>query len=150
LEKLGFSFESHSDTEVILKAYRQWGTEAVHRFNGMFAMAIFDSQKQTLTLIRDRAGVKPLYWYQKDGLFMFASELKSFHEHPAFQKELNHDGLTLFLQYGYIPQPNTIFNHTHKLQAGHILELSTENAQINIQKYWDVIDCYNQPKLAIS
>ncbi len=150
LEKLGFSFESHSDTEVILKAYRQWGTEAVHRFNGMFAMAIFDSQKQTLTLIRDRAGVKPLYWYKKDGLFMFASELKSFHEHPAFQKELNHDGLTLFLQYGYIPQPHTIFNHTYKLQAGHILEISTENAQFNIQKYWDVIDCYNQPKLAIS
>jgi asparagine synthase (glutamine-hydrolysing) len=150
LEKLGFSFESHSDTEVILKAYRQWGTEAVHRFNGMFAMAIFDSQKKTLTLIRDRAGVKPLYWYQKDGLFMFASELKSFHEHPAFHKELNHDGLTLFLQYGYIPQPHTIFNHTQKLQAGHILELSTENAQLNIQKYWDVIDCYNQPKLDIS
>lgn len=150
LEKLGFSFDSNSDTEVILKAYHQWGVEAVHRFNGMFAMAIFDSLKQTLTLIRDRAGVKPLYWYQKDGLFMFASELKSFHEHPAFQKELNHDGLTLFLQYGYIPQPHTIFNHTHKLQAGHILELSTENAQLNIQKYWDVIDCYNQPKLAIS
>lgn len=150
LEKLGFSFDSNSDTEVILKAYHQWGGEAVHRFNGMFAMAIFDSQKQSLTLIRDRAGVKPLYWYQKDGLFMFASELKSFHEHPAFQKELNHDGLTLFLQYGYIPQPHTIFNHTHKLQAGHILELSTQNAQLNIQKYWDVIDCYNQPKLAIS
>lgn len=150
LEKLGFSFDSNSDTEVILKAYHQWGAEAVHRFNGMFAMAIFDSQKKTLILIRDRAGVKPLYWYQKDGLFMFASELKSFHEHPAFQNELNHDGLTLFLQYGYIPQPHTIFNHTHKLQAGHILEISTENAQFNIQKYWDVIDCYNQPKLAIS
>lgn len=150
LEKQGYSFESHSDTEVILKAYHKWGIEAVHHFNGMFSMAIFDSQKQTLTLIRDRAGVKPLYWYQKDGLFMFASELKSFHHHPAFIKELNPDGLALFLQYGYIPQPHTIFNHTHKLKAGHILELSTENAQLNIQKYWDVIDCYNQPKLAIS
>ncbi|GGB55294.1 asparagine synthetase B [Oceanisphaera marina] len=150
LKKQGYSFESHSDTEVILKAYHKWGTSAVHRFNGMFAIAIFDSQKQTLTLIRDRAGVKPLYWYQKDGLFMFASELKSFHEHPAFVKELNHDGLALFLQYGYIPQPHTIFNHTHKLQAGHVLELNTQNAQFNIKKYWDVIDCYNQPKLVVS
>ena len=150
LEKQGYSFESHSDTEVILKAYHKWGIEAVHRFNGMFAIAIFDSQKQTLTLIRDRAGVKPLYWYQKDGLFMFASELKSFHEHPAFQKELNHNGLALFLQYGYIPQPHTIFNYTHKLQAGHVLTLNTQHSQLNIQKYWDVIDCYNQPKLDIS
>lgn len=159
LEKQGYSFESQSDTEVILKAYHKWGIEAVHRFNGMFAIAIFDSQKQTLTLIRDRAGVKPLYWYQKDGLFLFASELKSFHEHPAFVKELNHDGLALFLQYGYIPQPHTIFNHTHKLQAGHSLELNirpegsapgVNNSTLNITKYWDVIDCYNQPKLDIS
>ncbi len=150
LEKQGYSFESHSDTEVILKAYHQWGMNAVHRFNGMFAIAIFDSQKQTLSLIRDRAGVKPLYWYQNDGLFMFASELKSFHEHPVFVKELNHDGLALFLQYGYIPQPHTIFNHTHKLKAGHVLTLNTQNSQINLQKYWDVIDCYNQPKLNIS
>lgn len=150
LEKLGYNFESNSDTEVILKAYHQWGAEAVHRFNGMFAMAIFDSQKKTLILIRDRAGVKPLYWYQKDGLFMFASELKSFHQHPDFLKELDRDGLALFLQYGYIPQPYTIFNHTYKLQAGHFLELDTNSLKLNIQKYWDVIDYYNQPKLDIS
>ena len=159
LEKQGYSFESHSDTEVILKAYHKWGMDAVHRFNGMFAIAIFDSQKQTLLLLRDRAGVKPLYWYEKDGLFMFASELKSFHEHPAFVKELNHDGLALFLRYGYIPQPHTIFNYTHKLQAGHSLELKIcaegcnpcrHNSTLNITKYWDVIDCYNKPKLDIS
>lgn len=150
LEKCGYNFDSNSDTEVILKAYHKWGIEAVHRFNGMFAIAIFDNQRKTLALIRDRAGVKPLYWYQKDGLFMFASELKSFHEHPAFQKELNHDGLALFLQYGYIPQPHTIFNYTHKLQAGHSLELNVTNSTLKIDKYWDVIDCYNQPKLDIS
>lgn len=150
LEKQGYTFESHSDTEVILKAYHKWGADAVHRFNGMFAIAILDSQKKTLALIRDRAGVKPLYWYQNDGLFMFASELKSFHEHPAFVKELNHDGLALFLQYGYIPQPHTIFEHTHKLQAGHVLELNIKNSQLSIKKYWDVVDCYNQPKLDIT
>lgn len=150
LEKLGYSFNSDSDTEVILKAYYKWGSEAVHRFNGMFAIAIFDSQKKTLTLIRDRAGIKPLYWYHKDGLFMFASELKSFHQHPIFVKELNHDSLALFLQYGYIPQPHSIFKHTHKLQAGHVLELNIKNSQFNIKKYWDVVDCYNKPKLIIS
>lgn len=149
LKKQGYSFESNSDTEVILKAYHQWGLQMVHRLNGMFAIVIFDHQKQTMTLIRDRAGVKPLYWYQKDGLFMFASELKSFHKHPDFQKELNHDGIALFLQYGYIPQPHTIFNHTHKLKAGHSLELNIQNSTVNIVKYWDVIDCYNQPKLDI-
>lgn len=150
LEKYGYSFESNSDTEVILKAYHQWGTDAIHKFNGMFAIAIFDSSKQTLTLIRDRAGVKPLYWYYKNDLFMFASELKSFHEHPDFQKELNHDGLALFLQYGYIPQPHTIFKHTHKLQAGHSLVINTESAELNITQYWNVIDCYTRPKLEIS
>lgn len=150
LEKHGYSFESNSDTEVILKAYHLWGTEAIHRFNGMFAIAIFDNKQQTLTLIRDRAGVKPLYWYYDDNLFMFASELKSFHQHPYFQKELNHDGLALFLQYGYIPQPHTIFEHTHKLQAGHTLKISTENAQTDITQYWNVIDYYNHPKLDIS
>lgn len=150
LEKHGYYFESDSDTEVILKAYHKWGIEAVHRFNGMFAIAIFDSHAQTLTLIRDRAGVKPLYWYQKDGLLMFASELKSFHEHPAFVKELNHDGLALFLQYGYIPQPHSIFEHTYKLQAGHVLTFNIKNSTVKIDKYWDVIDCYNQPKLDIT
>ena len=150
LEEQGYTFESHSDTEVILKAYHKWGMNAVHRFNGMFAIAIFDSKNQTLTLIRDRAGVKPLYWYQSGGLFMFASELKSFHQHPDFQKELNHDGLALFLQYGYIPQPHTIFNYTHKLEAGHLLQLNIQSSELCIEKYWDVIDCYNQPKLDIS
>lgn len=150
LEKNGYEFESQSDTEVILKAYHKWGLKIVHRFNGMFAIAIFDRKKQILTLIRDRAGVKPLYWYQKGGLFLFASELKSFHEHPGFQKTLNHDGLVLFLQYGYIPQPHTIFKDAHKLQAGHSLELNISNSELKIEKYWDVIDCYNQPKLEIS
>jgi asparagine synthase (glutamine-hydrolysing) len=150
LEKYGYDFVSSSDTEVILKAYHKWGFDAVHRFNGMFAIAIFDRQKQTLNLIRDRAGVKPLYWYQEGDLFLFSSELKSFHEHPDFKKKLNHDSLSLFFKYGYIPQPHTIFSATHKLEAGHILEFSITDLKLKIEKYWDVIDCYNQPKLNIS
>lgn len=150
LESQGYSFDSTSDTEVVLKAYHKWGIDAVHHFNGMFAIAIFDSIDQTLTLIRDRAGVKPLFWYKKDGLFLFASELKCFHDHPAFERELNHVGLSLFLQYGYIPQPHTIFKHANKLEAGHSLELNLRSSEIKIVKFWDVINYYNQPKLIIS
>lgn len=149
LEKYGYTFESNSDTEVILKAYHKWGIAAVHHFNGMFALAIFDKKMQTLMLIRDRAGVKPLYWYKKDNLFMFASEIKSFHEHPHFVKEINHDGISLYLQYGYVPQPKTIFNHTHKLEAGHFLTIDIKNSALKIEKYWDVVDYYNQPKIKI-
>ncbi|SMA50888.1 asparagine synthase (glutamine-hydrolyzing) [Parendozoicomonas haliclonae] len=150
LEKDGYTFDSNSDTEVILKAYHKWGVDAVQKFNGMFAIAIFDSKNQTLTLIRDRAGVKPLYWYHQDGLFMFASELKSFHEHPNFSKQINKNGLALFLQYGYISEPHTIFKNTHKLKAGHILELDIRSLKFNIKKYWDVVDYYNKSKLNIS
>jgi len=150
LEKYKYTFNSDSDTEVILKAYHKWGIDAVQQFNGMFAIAIYDQQTKKLTLIRDRAGVKPLYWYQKNGLFMFASELKSFHENPCFEKEINIDALSLFFQYGYILQPYSIFKNSFKLKAGHYIELDLKNKNLQEIKYWDVVDCYNQPKLVIS
>ncbi|MFC5190244.1 asparagine synthase (glutamine-hydrolyzing) [Algoriphagus aquatilis] len=149
LEAEGFSFDSNSDTEVILKAFSRWGKEMVHRLNGMFAIVIFDSEQGILTLIRDRAGVKPLYWYYHDGLFLFASELKSFHEHPSFIKEIDTQGLSLFFQYGYIPEPYTIFKNSFKLKAGHILEFSVFEDSIKTSSYWNVIDCYNKEKLVL-
>ena len=109
LETLGYSFESHSDTEVILKAYHKWGLDTVHKFNGMFAFSIFDKKKQKVYLLRDRSGIKPLYWYQKSGTLLFASELKSFHEFKDFDKEINNEAVGLFLQYQYIPEPHSIF-----------------------------------------
>ncbi|MGJ0321443.1 asparagine synthase (glutamine-hydrolyzing) [Aliarcobacter cryaerophilus] len=150
LESFGYIFESHSDTEVILKAYHRWGIKAVDKFIGMFAIVIYDKKNQKLIFIRDRAGVKPLNYYFKDGLFMFSSELKSFHEHPDFEKNLSLDGVKLFFQYGYIREPYTIFEHTHKLPAGHYAELNIINTKFEIYKYWDVIDSYNKPKLNIS
>ncbi len=150
LELLGYNFNSDSDTEVILKAYHHWGIKAVDRFNGMFAISIYDKLNQKIILIRDRAGVKPLYWYWKDDLFMFSSELKSFHEHPGFQKQINKDALALYLQYGYILQPYTIFQDTHKLRSGHYLEINLKTKKIEEITYWDVIDFYNKPKLNIS
>lgn len=150
LERLGYCFTSNSDTEVIIKAYHKWGIDAVHRFNGMFAIAIFDSQQKTLTLIRDRVGVKPLYWYHKYDLFMFASELKSFHQHPNFTKELSQDGLSLFFQYGYIKKPNTIFENTYKLEPGHYLKLDLKTSQVTLTEYWDLKCSYQSEKLDIS
>ena len=152
LEKYGYSFESNSDTEVILKAYHKWGIKSVHKFNGMFAIAIYDKQKKDLILIRDRAGVKPLYYYYDNGLFMFASELKSFHEVEDFKKSkvINKSSLKEYLQYGYILAPKSIFKNTYKLMQGHYLKLNINNSEFKIKKYWDIVDIYNKPKLNVS
>jgi len=137
LENLGYTFKSNTDTEVVLKAFHKWGIDAVHKFRGMFAFAIWDKKSKKLTLVRDRIGVKPLYWYYKDGLFMFSSELKAFHKHPKFKKELNLEALTLYLQYGYITAPLTIFENTYKLLPGHYLEIDSKG-NIKIEPYWEI------------
>ncbi|TCW60162.1 asparagine synthase (glutamine-hydrolyzing) [Treponema sp. J25] len=150
LEFYGYTFNSHSDTEVILASFHKWGVECVHRFIGMFAFALYDKKQQVLYLFRDRIGVKPLYYYFKNDLFLFASELKSFHTHPNFKKEINKDALALFFQFGYILQPFTIFQNCWKLEAGFYAILDLKNKSFRKEPYWSVIDCYNQPKLNIS
>jgi len=150
LENFGYKFESNSDTEVILKAYHKWGIKAVDKFNGMFAIAIYNKKNEKLILIRDRAGVKPLYYYFKNNLFMFASELKSFHQNPYFKKEIDKDVVGQFLQFGYILEPNSIYKNTYKLKAGYYLELNLKTKAFKEKKYWDIIDFYNKPKLNIS
>jgi len=150
LESLDYTFHSQSDTEVLLKAYHAWGLKALDKFRGMFAMAIFDKDQETLTLIRDRAGVKPLYWYFKDGLFLFASELKSFHEHPNFQKVIDQDVLAQYLQHGYVLQPYSIFESTRQLEAGHTLELNLKTQAIEKKQYWSVSEFYEKPKLVLT
>jgi asparagine synthase (glutamine-hydrolysing) len=146
----GYGFTSNCDTEVILKAYHHWGPDMVHKFNGMFAFALYDKTAYKLLLFRDRAGVKPLYWYFKNDLFLFSSELKSFHQHPDFQKNLNNDGLALFLQYGYVPQPYTIYDFCYKLRGGYYLTLDLNTRTIHETKYWDVMDHYRKPKFRVS
>lgn len=150
LEEKGYKFRSGSDTEVLLKAFDCWGTAAVDYFIGMFAFVLYNKSSEEILLFRDRAGVKPLYYYFKDGCLIFGSELKSFHKHQSFQKELDHDSLALFLQYNYIPAPYAIFKHTWKLEPGHFLRLNLKNADLQKHKYWDVVDSYNKPKLDIS
>lgn len=150
LQTLGYTFISHSDSEVIIKAFECWGTQAVHRFIGMFAFALYDVKQNKLWIFRDRAGVKPLYYYHRDGLILFASELKAFYTSQRFKKEINPIGVQLFLKFGYIPTPHSIFKDTYKLKPGHYIELDLSNSKMNLIKYWDVTDFYNQPKLAIT
>ncbi|CAA6799288.1 MAG: Asparagine synthetase [glutamine-hydrolyzing] (EC [uncultured Sulfurovum sp.] len=150
LKTEGYDFNSQSDTEVILKAYHCWGLDALEKFNGMFAIAILDTKNESLTLIRDRAGVKPLYWYFKEGLFLFASELKSFHEHPNFQKVINKDVLAQYLQHGYVLQPYSIFEDTEQLDAGYSLLLDLKTQDIEKKQYWSVSEFYEKPKLILN
>lgn len=145
LEQLGYTFVSESDTEVILYAYKVWGIECLEKFIGMFAFSILDKRKNKMYLVRDRAGVKPLYFYDGN-VFMFSSELKSFHEHPQFKKELNREVLPYYFQFGYIPAPHTIFKNTHKLEPGHYLEFNIQYSTFKMQKYWSVDECYAKEK----
>ncbi len=150
LERFGYIFSSHTDTEVILKAYHKWGLEALSKLNGMFSISIYDKRISKVFLIRDRAGIKPLYWYYENSMLLYASELKSFHQHPNFKKEINLDALSLFLQFQYIPEPYSIFNNAHKLRAGHILEIDLKTKDVREREYWSAIEHYNKPKLDIS
>lgn len=150
LQEIGYNFNSDSDTEVILYSYQQWGMNCLDKFIGMFAFSILDKKQQKIFLVRDRAGVKPLYYYSYNKDFMFASELKSFHKHPSFQKEQNLDVLPYFFQFGYIPAPYSIFKNCYKLEAGHYLEYNIQYSTFNIQKYWDVYDFYQEEKFAKS
>ncbi len=150
LEEQGYTFESHSDTEVILKAFHRWGMGAVQRFIGMFALAIHDRDKGKIFLLRDRAGVKPLFYYHAEDVFLFGSELKVFHAHHAFEKEVDTDALATFLRYGYILAPRTIFRNVQKLEPGHWLEYDLKTRKFHRRKYWEVYDWYNRPKLEMS
>ncbi|HQQ95912.1 MAG TPA: asparagine synthase (glutamine-hydrolyzing) [Cyclobacteriaceae bacterium] len=137
----GYQFESDSDTEVILRAYHRWGTRCCDKFRGMWAFAIWNKEKRELCICRDRMGVKPLYWYMHNGLFLFASELKAFHEHPGFYKEINQESLGYYLKYSYIPSPRSIFNYTSKLAPGTFLTVS-ETGEIREEAYWSIDQFY--------
>jgi asparagine synthase (glutamine-hydrolysing) len=150
LELDGYQFFSTSDTEVVLKAYDRWGINAINRFIGMFAFTIFDQKTNKVFIVRDRAGVKPMYYYWNKMTFLFASELKSFFNNKKFYPKLNLNSLSLYFHYGYIPSPYCIYDNCYKLQPGHYLEVDLSQKKVVENKYWDVIDFYNKPKLKIS
>lgn len=142
LDKLGHHFRGGSDTEVILAAVEEWGlTAAVQRFVGMFAIALWDRELRQLHLVRDRLGIKPLYYGWFDGTFMFGSELKALVAHPAFRAEIDRDALTLYMRHGYVPSPYSIYQGVHKLPPGCILTLQSHDQDLaQPQPYWSAQD----------
>ncbi len=147
---LKHQFVGNSDTEVILHAFAEWGIKCIDKFIGMFAFVIYDEKNEDIICVRDRAGVKPFFYYWNDDLFLFASELKAFHQHPQFKKEINIDAVAAFMQFGNVPTPHCIFNNCYKLKPGHFLNFSLRTSSFVIQKYWDVYGAYNKPKIDIS
>lgn len=140
LRTLGATFRGHSDTEVILAAFEAWGIDqAVTRFVGMFAMAIWDTQTRALTLVRDRLGIKPLHVAQIDGGIAFASELKSLAVLPGFSRTVDPDALALYLRYLYVPSPLTMYRGVRKLPAGHLLTIHDPSAPLPASRaFWSL------------
>ena len=130
LERAGHRFRTGTDTEVIVHAYEQWGEEAVHRFRGMFAFALWDEPRRRLLLVRDRLGIKPLYYAVTPTGITFGSEIKSLLEDPDVPKDWSGEALDAYLALLYVPGPQTIYRHIHKLPAGHLLVAEDGRASV--------------------
>jgi len=136
LETKGYSFETNSDTEVVLKAYIEYGHDCLQHFNGMFAIAIWDGNKKELFLARDRLGIKPLYYYQTDEEFIFASETKAILKGLVKKPKLNVQLIDSYMSFGYIPGENTLHQGIKRLMPGHYAILQGD--EFSITQYWDL------------
>ncbi len=141
-ELADYPFRSNCDTEVIIAAYLKWGIRCVERFNGMFAIALYDRDTQEIYLIRDRIGKKPLYYWYEDGNLVFASELKPIMKCPEFRGEIERRVLSRYLFQQYINAPESIYQRVYKLEPGGILRFS--EGEIKTWKYWDVKKVYHE------
>jgi len=117
----GHRFRSRTDTEVLLHGYEQWGIEFVNKLNGIFAFALWDSVRQQLHLVRDRYGVKPLYYSQHEGRVLFGSEIKSLLCDPNLSREIDREALLAYVRFRYCPEPLTLLKHVRKVQPGHVM-----------------------------
>ena len=139
-----YPFKSHCDTEVILAAYLKWGIKCVERFNGMFAIALYDREDESLYLIRDRIGKKPLYYLEDGENLVFASELKPIMKWSGFEKKIRQEQLNRYLVHQYINAPDTIFEKVYKLEPGAVYRF--RNGKKDKWKYWDVATVYRDKK----
>jgi asparagine synthase (glutamine-hydrolysing) len=148
LEALGHRFRGHSDTEVIIEAIAEWGLRAtVERLIGMFAFAVWDRKDRRLSLVRDRLGIKPLYWGRQNGRIVFASELKAFEVLPNWRPELNHDALVSYLRFAYVPSPHSIYRGINKLAPGHGVTIEADS-KAETWAYWRLGDVAERGKRA--
>jgi len=137
LKEQGYQFDSsHSDTEVFFKTLIQYGVDGIAKFNGMFAFAFYDKQSQVLTCGRDRFGIKPFYYFCKNGRFAFSSEMKSLLAASADTRELNTQSLFHYLSLLYVPGPQTIFQNVQRLGAGELLSYCCKKKNISVKKWW--------------
>lgn len=144
LLKRGHTFKSKSDTETIVHSYEEEGISAVNRWNGMFAAALWDEKKQKLFLVRDRLGIKPLYYLVQDGAIIFASEIKAILAYPGVRKKLNEEALFHYLTFACCPAPMTLFEGIKKMPAGFYLEI--DSSGVKETEYWNPITYNLKPK----
>lgn len=137
LRSLGHSFKTRTDTETLVHSYEEWGEDFIHRLRGMFAFALWDARQEKLLLVRDRIGIKPLYYtLLEEKTIVFGSELKAILAHPRINRALEPKALDLFLTLEYVPAPFSIFKNIYKLPAGCFL--TYKRGDIKIRKYWDI------------
>src|SRR5271157_374455 len=136
LEELGHRFHSHCDTETLLRAFLEWDTECFSRMRGMFAVALWTESRKRLVLVRDRMGIKPLYYYRRGDDICFGSELKAILEHPDVPRQLDLEALDSYLSVNYVPGPGTLIEGVRKLPPGHLLEW--RHGQLWIAPWWKI------------
>ena len=142
LRQLGHRFKSKTDTEVVLHAYSEWGIDCVTRFIGMFSFVLLDKASKMCYFVRDRAGVKPLFFYRRNDLVLFTSELKTLHVHPRFSRELDELSIQRYFNFGFIPAPHSIFKYCSKIEPGYYTQLDLGTNSIKSVKYWEAQQYY--------
>lgn len=140
LTQMGWEFATHSDTEVLLVSYLQWGKSMLQRLRGMFAFALWDARNKELFCARDFFGIKPFYYTQQQGQFIFASEIKSILKHPAYHRELNREALEQYLCFQFSALPETFFKGVFKLPPAHCLTVHA-NGSLEMERYWQPEFC---------
>lgn len=150
LIEAGYTFRTQSDSEVVILAFHKWKMEALDLFKGMFSLILFNRLEESLYLIRDRFGVKPLYYYLDHQLFLFGSELKPFHIHPKFKKALNVQSIWHFFQYGNIPSPHSIFQDTYKVEPGSIVKIDCNTLSLENKAFWSPEKYFQKESLSIT
>lgn len=136
LEEKKHVFKTQTDTEVLIHGYEEWGTKLTGRLRGMYAFAIWNKTEKTLFMARDEWGIKPLYYYKKDATFLFASEIKAFLDHPAFEKELNTDILSAYLCFNSTPTEETFFKGVYRLEPGH--QLLYKEGEVSVERFFRI------------
>jgi asparagine synthase (glutamine-hydrolysing) len=149
LEKRGHIYASRTDSETILHLYEEFGLDFVNQIEGDYAICLWDAERQRLVLVRDRIGVKPLYYHHKNGRFIFGSEIKAILKHPAVAAELDEESLYDYLTFLTTPAPGTLFHDIRKLPAGHMLVFD-RSGKIDVKQYWDALPPENSAMMSAS